>query len=632
MEKKQAMWMYPRLHGFNPPERWGHSACYSHGSLYIFGGCCGGLHFSDVLVLDLQTMSWTAMETRGQAPGPRDSHSAVILGRRMIVFGGTNGRNKVNDLHVLDLDTKEWIIPQCIGNPPSPRESHTATIIGGSKMVIFGGSGEGESNYLNDLHVLDLERMVWVAPEVKGEVPVPRDSHCAVEIGESSNKLLVFGGDRGDRYHGDVDLFDMDSLTWSKLVVDGCSPGVRAGHAAVSIGTKVLVIGGVGDKNYYNDVWVLDTANSCSWTRLDVCGHHQPQGRFSHTAVVTPFDIVVYGGCGEDERPLNELLLLNLGAHSNNLGHKIIQQKPFWMRSADTINPKRKRMMNSNASARCWEVVESPSQQEEHSLSLSQHSSPSLSDQEQASTKKRAASDSLSSLFKQINPPPTRIHHRTANTNDVPSTRNMMERAISYNAAEQQFFRRKAMLLSPLDQQKPMEQQNLIGAEVRGKVDGLFDSGLLMTANVNGRILRGVLFPAAPMVGNGVGGWLSSSPSTTTTTRGEFSTRVNQNRMLHRLPSSSSSHSLSAYRNQNQNHRLFVLSNKPSEEAGVGQSRVMNRGGGVYYAESQGSSPATTTVTGSGGEKEKKLRMMDHLEGVVLTLGGPGSSCGGGGS
>lgn len=33
-----------------------------------------------------------------------------------------------------------------------------------------------------------------------------------------------------------------------------------------------------------------------------------------------------------------------------------------------------------------------------------------------------------------------------------------------------------------------------VGAEVSGKVDGVFDSGLLMTATVNGKIFRGVLF------------------------------------------------------------------------------------------------------------------------------------------
>lgn len=54
------------------------------------------------------------------------------------------------------------------------------------------------------------------------------------------------------------------------------------------------MIGGVGDKKYYNDVWVLDVTNF-SWTQLDVMGQ-KPQGRFSHTAAARNTDIVIYGG------------------------------------------------------------------------------------------------------------------------------------------------------------------------------------------------------------------------------------------------------------------------------------------------------------------------------------------------
>ncbi|KAJ6775540.1 hypothetical protein OIU79_018665 [Salix purpurea] len=311
--KKKAMWLYPKVLGFNPSERWGHSACYSHGVVYVFGGCCGGLDFSDVLMLNLDTMVWNTLATTGQGPGPRDSHSAVLVGRQMIVFGGTTGSKKVNDLHILDLGTKEWINPECKGTPPSPRESHTATLIGDDRIMVFGGSGEGEANYLNDLHVLDLKSMRWTSPEVEGNIPAPRDSHSAVQIG---NKLFVYGGDRGDRYHGDVDL-----------AVQGSSPGVRAGHASVNIGTKLYVIGGVGEKHYYIDVWVLDVS-TCSWTQLDISGQ-QPQGRFSHTAVVTDSDIVIYGGCREDERPLNQLLVLQPGAEHPNGRHNISMCKIF---------------------------------------------------------------------------------------------------------------------------------------------------------------------------------------------------------------------------------------------------------------------------------------------------------------
>lgn len=172
------------------------------------------MHFCDVIALNLETMAWDTLVTTGQGPGPRDSHSAVILGQRMIVFGGTNGSKKVNDLHILDLSSKEWTRPECRGTPPSPRESHTATLVGDEKLVIFGGSGEGEGNYLNDLHVLDLRTMRWASPEVKGDTPAARDSHSAVAIG---NKLIVYGGDCGDRYHGDIDILDMDTLTWSRV-------------------------------------------------------------------------------------------------------------------------------------------------------------------------------------------------------------------------------------------------------------------------------------------------------------------------------------------------------------------------------------------------------------------------------
>lgn len=57
---------------------------------------------------------------------------------------------------------------------------------------------------------------------------------------------------------------------------------------------QVYVIGGVGDKQYYSDVWVLDVG-ICSWVQLEIRGQ-QPQGRFSHTAVVTNNDIAIYGG------------------------------------------------------------------------------------------------------------------------------------------------------------------------------------------------------------------------------------------------------------------------------------------------------------------------------------------------
>ncbi|KAF2324023.1 hypothetical protein GH714_006242 [Hevea brasiliensis] len=429
-------------------------------------GCCGGVHFSDVLMLNLDTMSWNTLVTTGQGPGPRDSHSAVLVGRQMFVFGGTNGSKKVNDLHVLDLATKEWIRPQCKGTSPCPRESHTATLIGDDRIIIFGGSGEGEANYLNDLHVLDLKTMKWSSPEVKGDIPVPRDSHGAVTIG---NELFVYGGDRGDRYHGNVDVLDADTMTW----------------------TKIYVIGGVGDKHYYNDVWVLDVV-TCSWTQLDMCGQ-QPQGRFSHTAVVTDSDIAIYGGCGEDERPLNELLILQLGAEDPDGRYNTSMCKIF---------------------GKYWN------------------------------------------------------HERGS---------------------------RQGMPCPAVSDDKPKNGgtvQNLIGAEVCGRVDGAFDSGLLMTATVNGKIFRGILFAPGPEV-------------------------VSRGASLAQNPSRPANQIINVQPFTNSNH---MESSKPSRQPTIFPVPES----GQSFRQTQMTRTYPVIRASASLAKEPKLR--SDLQGVDLTLGGPTAS------
>ncbi|VAH60393.1 unnamed protein product [Triticum turgidum subsp. durum] len=492
--RRKAMWLYPKVVGFNPPERWGHSACFFEGVIYVFGGCCGGLHFSDVLTLNLDTMAWSSLATKGQRPGTRDSHGAALIGHRMLVFGGTNGNKKVNDLHVLDLRTKEWSRPPCKGTPPSPRESHTVTTAaGGDKLRVTG--------------------------EV---VPAPRDSHGAVTVG---NRLFVYGGDCGDRYLGEVDVLDMDTMAWSRFSVKGASPGVRAGHAALGIGSKIYVIGGVGDKQYYSDAWILDVVDR-SWTQLETCGQ-QPQGRFSHSAVIMNTDIAIYGGCGEDERPLNELLVLQLGSgHPNGrynismckilsnhwsqekrkllraqhhkdaspsnreLGHKpgeaeIEQIRNPFLRGLENGHVKRRKTGDAGPN-------EMELEQEEHSLSLSQHSSPSQSEKDQEQNGAQMISGGLISSAMQ---PLVRLNANGSRRTSGGIKTDQFVRGIAPQQRHEMQF-----LTAEAKQQHRPSGPPLIGAEVHGTVDGAFDSGYLVTAVVSGQLFRGVLFAPGPGV------------------------------------------------------------------------------------------------------------------------------------
>ncbi|VFQ84923.1 unnamed protein product [Cuscuta campestris] len=496
-------------------------------------------------------MAWNVLVTTGQGPGPRDSHSAVVVGHKMIVFGGTNGSKKVNDLHVLDLQTRIWARPECQGTPPSPRESHTATLVGRDKVVVFGGSGEGEANYLNDLHVLDLKSMSWTSPKVEGRVPSPRDSHCAFAI---DHNLFVYGGDCGDRHQGEVDVLDLDTLTWSTFDVRGPSPGVRAGHACVTYGSKVYIIGGVGDKQYYNDVWELDVINR-TWTEIETRGE-KPQGRFSHTAsILTPSsNIAIFGGCGEDERPLNELLVLQLRAEPDNasssslsagsrscenlMGYEegkmcsrkieelftksakkmalstdakrvlSLESMPSFIHNGlETLHPKRRRMLTNPD----MEEEEEDEDVDYRSLSLSNHSSnsSSQSDQEPATSATVMVGrpvapkhDDQFPLFRRKSSPPNKPGqpsylggvHKVDLPNPLPVFP-VTAKGLQLVGLEH---------LHGLSRVKPLEvgqSPSLIGAEIHGKVDGAFDSGYLMTATVNGKVFRGVLFPPGPGLG-----------------------------------------------------------------------------------------------------------------------------------
>jgi hypothetical protein len=60
--------------------------------LYIFGGeDCNRRPLADLYILDLSTLTWTAVDVPGKPhakPPPRCGHAAVVYQDKLIVFGG----------------------------------------------------------------------------------------------------------------------------------------------------------------------------------------------------------------------------------------------------------------------------------------------------------------------------------------------------------------------------------------------------------------------------------------------------------------------------------------------------------------------------------------------------------------
>lgn len=197
----------------------------------VFGGFNSQDRLNDVHVLETTTMTWTQVVCKGTAPSPRNSHacfvtssqgitrSAAVTGNNkistaqynadiMYVFGGRTETERYNDLYALNTHTMEWKQVASTGSAPVPSSSQTVNVCG-RHVCVFGGFDGKES--LNSLHLLDLDTMHWTSSEQHSSITA-RDRHIAevVYTGETSAKIVVFGGFDGSNMLGDLNLVTID--------------------------------------------------------------------------------------------------------------------------------------------------------------------------------------------------------------------------------------------------------------------------------------------------------------------------------------------------------------------------------------------------------------------------------------
>eukprot|EP01022_Parablepharisma_sp_SALTPOND_P011682 TRINITY_DN1492_c0_g2_i1.p1 TRINITY_DN1492_c0_g2~~TRINITY_DN1492_c0_g2_i1.p1 ORF type:complete len:660 (+),score=34.59 TRINITY_DN1492_c0_g2_i1:57-1982(+) len=137
----------------------------------------------------------------------KESTSGKIALEGIYFFGGKDEKGAKNTLYVLKIGKKpcEWVTPTIEGPAPLARYGHSMNYYPNrALLIIFGGrNDENYCNdvsqaYLNDVWILDLERMKWIQWDQQEQiVPVPRYSHCSVILGPS---VLIFGGLSEENY------------------------------------------------------------------------------------------------------------------------------------------------------------------------------------------------------------------------------------------------------------------------------------------------------------------------------------------------------------------------------------------------------------------------------------------------
>jgi N-acetylneuraminic acid mutarotase len=79
------------------------------------------------------------------------------------------------------------------------------------KLYMFGGY-DGDKCF-NDIEILDLDTVTWIQPQVSGLVPMARNAHTMTVLG---TKLYLFGGHSGNKHLKDLHVFDTETLAWTE--------------------------------------------------------------------------------------------------------------------------------------------------------------------------------------------------------------------------------------------------------------------------------------------------------------------------------------------------------------------------------------------------------------------------------
>ncbi len=216
-------------------------------------------------------------------PDPRFAHTAVWTGSEMIVWGG-RADSFFNTGGRYDAATDSWT-PTSTLNAPSARYLHTAVWTGG-EMIVWGGrfpltNTGGRYNPATD---------GWT-PTSTSNAPSARRDQTAVWTG---SEMIVWGG------CADVDCrqplntggrYDPASDSWTPTSTLN-APSARWSHTAVWTGSEMIVWGGLP---FTNTGGRYGPATD-SWTPTSSL--NAPSERRDHTAVWTESEMIVWGGSG----------------------------------------------------------------------------------------------------------------------------------------------------------------------------------------------------------------------------------------------------------------------------------------------------------------------------------------------
>jgi hypothetical protein len=265
-----------------PSARQLHSMAAAAGKIVMFGGFVSGSGATN------ETWLWDGNDwsqpTLSSAPSPRRSAAFASVGTGAVLFGGM-ARVSSSNVYYGDTwvwDGNSWSSPTTT-TAPSAREYAAMTSLG-SGALLFGGDASGY--YVGDSWLWNGSTWSQVTTT---SAPAARTGHAMATLG---TKVTLFGGSTNSGEEGDTWTFD--GSAWS-LALPQQAPAVGAqGHAMAALAGNVVACGSGLD--VANATWVFD---GVKWSQHVTTS--SPCGRNGHVMATLGTKVVLFGGLGSND-------------------------------------------------------------------------------------------------------------------------------------------------------------------------------------------------------------------------------------------------------------------------------------------------------------------------------------------
>jgi N-acetylneuraminic acid mutarotase len=228
---------------------------------------------------DLMSGNWENRKAVG-APSVVGARAAYdSKADRLIVFGGLPGDYSAGNFRpasapidqtwAYDYKSNRWTQMHPKVSPPARNFHALAYDEASDRVILFGGTGDLEA-VLKDTWAYDYNRDTWTQMSPPASPSGRSFSQMVYDV--ARDRMVIFGGTDDGRGSGyarmrDTWTYDYDRDRWTELKILG--PSARAYHMlAYDRESKQIVLfgGGGGPNAYDNQVWLFDSSKD-TWTR-----------------------------------------------------------------------------------------------------------------------------------------------------------------------------------------------------------------------------------------------------------------------------------------------------------------------------------------------------------------------------